>query len=40
MMFTLLFPLFYLVPQEIVVTAPEMQEEEAISGNVYFTVMR
>ena len=28
-MSTILFPLFYLVPQEILVTAPEMQEEEA-----------
>ena len=28
-MSTLLFPLFYLVPQEILVMAPEMQEEEA-----------
>ena len=30
MMFTLLCSLSYLVPQEILVTAPELQEEEGI----------
>ena len=33
MTFTLLCLLFYLVPQEILVTAPEMQEEFLFSGN-------
>ena len=37
-MFTLLFPLFYLVPQEILVTAPEMQEEE-VGLFIMFTLL-